>query len=88
MRLLNAICIELVLNDLLLEHSVTELELVDAVYEVFLADEPTVADPARANHRCAAHLAVFDNFFQPEDFIQTNQVQAKLLRTRGHFKID
>lgn len=75
------------LNDLFLEHFVTELELVDAVNEVFLADEPTVADPARANYRCAAHLAVFYNFFQPEDFIETNQVQVKLLRTRRHFRV-
>ena len=85
--MLDAICVQLVLNDLLLKHFVTEFELVDAVNEVLLTDEPTGPLRTCAHYRGASDLAVFNNFFKPKNLVQADKVQAKLLRTLGQFGV-
>ena len=73
--LLDAVGVELVLYDLLLQDLVAELELVHAVDEVLLADEQTARLRARAHHRRPPHLRVLHDLLQPENLIQPNQVQ-------------
>lgn len=85
--MLDAIRVQLVLDDLLLKHFVTEFELVDAVNEVLLTDEPTEPLRTCAHYRGASDLTVFNNLFKPENLVQANKVQAKLLRTLGQFGV-
>lgn len=64
MRFLHPVSVVLVLDDLLLDHSLAQLELVDAVDEVLSSDEEAGSFHADALHSFLANLVQLHNFLE------------------------
>lgn len=62
-------------DDLLLKDFVAELELVDAVDKVLLADEQTVSLRACTHDWSSSHLWVLDYFLKAKDLIHPQQIE-------------
>ena len=76
LRLLDAIGVELVLEDLLLQDLVAELELVHTVNEVLLGQEVDASIRARTLHSHLAHLRIVDDLFESKRLVSAHQVQS------------
>ena len=81
-RLIDSLDVHLVFLNLLLEHLVIELKLIDTMDEVFSGHEVALAHRGCTSHRHLSPLDIKDDFLQPKDLILAQQKQSENILQR------
>ena len=76
LSLLDSIRVELVLNDLLLQHLITEFELIYTVDEILLWQEVNARIGAGARDSHVTDFRIVNDFFKAERLIDAYQVKS------------